>query len=54
MIQGMNQYVLLGGFSHQIGQSLWALALGSVFSLVWDTFFMWLGAIASELPDFET
>lgn len=28
MIQGKNQYVLLGGFSHQIGQSLWALALG--------------------------
>lgn len=60
MIQGKTPCVLLGGFSHpeaiclQIGGSLWALALGSVFSLVWDTFSMWLGITASELPDLET
>ena len=62
MIQGKNQYVLLGGFSHpipaalclQVGQSLWARAVGSVSSLVWDTFSKGFGATASGHPGLET
>ena len=62
MIQGKNQYVLLGRFSHPSScsplSSDWpltlALAVGSVCSLVWDTFSMWFGATTSELPDLET
>lgn len=37
----------------ETGPSLWALAPGSAFSWVWNTFFVWLGATTRELPHLE-